>query len=238
MLTGIHQPQFLPWLGYFDKINTSDIFIFLDDVQFKKNEWQNRNRIRTAQGCQWLTVPVIHNFGQLIKEVQINNTIDWRKNHLTTLEQNYRKAPFFEQYFPIFENIYHQEWDLLSELNMTIILKLINEFNITTKIVKSSDFTATDDKTQRLVDLCKAVDGTTYFSGADGYKYMELEKFDHAKISITAQDFIHPIYPQLRSTDDKNDFISHLSIIDLIFNCGPNTLPIIEGKEVIHENSN
>lgn len=106
MICAIHQPQTYPWLGYFAKIMQADIFIFLDNVQFKKNEWQNRNKIRTPQGWIWLTVPVIHHFGQKIDEVKINNTVNWRKKHLQTLQTYYGRAPFFKLYFEKFENFY------------------------------------------------------------------------------------------------------------------------------------
>ena len=97
MIVSIHQPQYLPWLGYFDKIERSDAFVFLDNVQFKKNEWQNRNKVKTDQRWQWLTIPVIHKFGQKINEVKINNTVRWGKKHLTALLNHYSKAPFFKE---------------------------------------------------------------------------------------------------------------------------------------------
>ncbi len=98
MIVSVHQPQYLPWLGYFDKIERSDIFVFLDNVQFKKNEWQNRNKIKTSEGWQWLSVPVIHKFMQKISEVKINNTVWWGKKHLNALVTNYSKAPFFKDH--------------------------------------------------------------------------------------------------------------------------------------------
>ena len=168
MIVSIHQPQFLPWLGYFDKIASSDIFILLDNVQFKKNEWQNRNKIRTPQGWQWLTVPVLHNFGQKISEVKINNQIKWKDNHLKTLELNYKKSPFFGKYFPFFEELYRQEWECLADINIFVIQKMVDLLGIKTKIVKSSDYQATEDNTQRLIDLCKLLKGDQYLSGEMG----------------------------------------------------------------------
>jgi len=106
MIITIHQPQYLPWLGYFDKARQADVFILLDDVQFKKNEWQNRNRIRTAQGWQWLTVPVLHDFGAKINGIKINNKISWRANHQKAIELNYGKAPYFKEYFPYFQEVW------------------------------------------------------------------------------------------------------------------------------------
>src|SRR5207253_7130508 len=116
MRVAIHQPQFLPWLGYLDKIDQADLFVVLENVQFKKNEWQNRNRIRTAQGWQWMTVPVLHDFGQKINETKINNKVSWRQDHLRAVELNYRKAPHFDRYFPHFENVLAQEWEKLADI--------------------------------------------------------------------------------------------------------------------------
>jgi len=125
MIAGIHQPQYLPWLGYFDKIARSDIFILLDDVQFKKNDWQNRNKIHTPQGWQWLTVPVIHNFGQTIVETKIKNVSNWRQAHYKALVLNYSRAPFFNDYKDFFETLYEREWEYLADLNIYILEKLI-----------------------------------------------------------------------------------------------------------------
>ena len=100
MICAIHQPQYLPWLGYFDKMAGADVFVLLDDVQFKKNEWQNRNRIRDAQGWQWITVPVLHDHGQRINQVKLNSVVDWRGQHIRAIELNYKKSPFFASYWP------------------------------------------------------------------------------------------------------------------------------------------
>ena len=121
MRVTIHQPQFLPWLGYLDKIDQADMFIALDSVQFKKNEWQNRNRIRTADGCQWVTVPVLHHFGQLVNDVRINQAVAWRSQHLRAIEMHYARAPFRDRYLPELRSLYEASWERLHELNMAVI---------------------------------------------------------------------------------------------------------------------
>lgn len=233
MIATIHQPQYLPWLGYFDKADQADIFILLDNVQFKKNEWQNRNRIRTAQGWQWLTVPVLHDFGQKINEVKINNNQDWRKAHLKSISLNYSKAPFFDDYIDFFESTYDKEWELLSEINVYFFKKIIELLGITTKIVMASQYQSSDDSTQRLIDLCKEFDADTYIAGRDGNKYMDFDKFSQNAIKVRIQDFQHPQYSQLWTNQGDEGFISHTSVIDLLFNHGVKSLDIIRQQEKV-----
>ncbi len=226
MLCAIHQPQYLPWLGYFDKIAQADVFVFYDDTQFKKNEWQNRNRIKTAQGWQWLTVPVRHHFGQTIAETEINNNVNWRHKHWQALLSNYRKAPFFEQYAEGFQKAYEREWTHLGELNMYFVERLCEWLGVQTRFVRSSELGG--DKgaaTDALVHICQAVGANAYLSGAGGRDYVEAELFARAGISLTFQDYQHPVYPQL-----FGDFVSHLSIVDLLFNVGPDSLDVLRGR--------
>ncbi len=229
MIVTIHQPQYLPWLGYFNKAYQADIFIILDNVQFTKNDWQNRNRIKTSQGWQWLTVPVLHDHGQSINEVKIDNKKNWCKAHFNALQMNYSKAPYFTDYVGFFESVYSKEWNLLSDINKAIIEQIIQWLGIETKIVTASDYVSTDESTQRLIDLCKEFEATTYLSGVDGKKYMDIEKFKENGIELEIQDFQHPVYPQLW-TDGKNEnFISHMSAIDLLFNYGPKSSELVKG---------
>ncbi len=226
MIATIHQPQYLPWLGYFDKADRSDVFILLDDVQFKKNDWQNRNKICASQGGQWLTVPVIHDFGQKINEVKINNKINWRQAHLKALQMNYSKAPFFKEYIGLFEKIYGMEWDFLININIYLIKELIDLLGIQTKIVLSSEFQVSDERTQRLIDLCESVGADIYLAGADSGNYMDFEKFKKGGVSLMIQDFRHPVYQQ-RWT---KDFLSCMSVVDLAFNYGDKSLTILRGE--------
>ena len=230
MIVTIHQPQYLPWLGYFDKAQRADIFIILDDVQFKKNDWQNRNRIRTSQGWQWLTLPVLHNHGQSILEVKINSTTNWRKAHFNALKMNYSKTPFFKTYIEFFESVYEREWELLVDINMCFIEQIIKWLGITTRIVKSSDYNIEGEKTERLINLCKECKATTYLSGADGQNYMDLDQFEQNNIQLEIQDYHHPVYPQYWTDGEKTNFISHMSVVDLLFNCGPDSFKILQGN--------
>lgn len=211
----IHQPQYLPWLGYLDKLDRSDVFVLLDTVQFKKNEWQNRNRIRTAQGWQYLTVPVLHEFPRRLDQVRINNQADWRRKHLQALETHYGKAPFYGRYAPVFRDLLARDWERLSLLNETVLSVLAEAFGMTTKIVKASQFETREEQTGRLVDLCKALGADCYLAGAGGRGYMNLEEFHTAGIAVEFQDFVGPEYAQA-----YRPFIAGLSAVDLLFNCG------------------
>ncbi|TAL12087.1 MAG: hypothetical protein EPO02_02640 [Nitrospirae bacterium] len=215
MRVAIHQPQYLPWLGYLDKLDRADVFMLLDTVQFKKNEWQNRNRIRTAQGWQYLTVPVLHEFPQRLDQVRINNQTDWRRKHAQALETHYGKAPYYDRYGAVFHELLSRDWERLSLLNDAVLSVLAEAFGITTKIVRASQFEAREEQTGRLVDLCKALGADCYLAGAGGRGYMNLEEFQAAGITVEFQDFVSPEYAQV-----YRPFIGGLSSVDLLFNCG------------------
>ncbi len=228
MIVAIHQPQYLPWLGYFDKIGRADIFVLLDNVQYKKNEWQNRNRIKTAHGWQWITVPVLNEFRQKINQVKINNRVDWKRKHLHALMYNYSKSPYFDEHKPFFEHIYNKkDWEYLVDINTHLIKYLVKALGIGSKILTASNFKLRDHPTERLIDICKAVGADTYLSGVDGYKYMDMEKFEQAEIKVFVQNFKHPTYSQL-----FGKFEPFMSIIDLLFNHGHESLKIIREKEI------
>ncbi|MBI4309292.1 MAG: WbqC family protein [Candidatus Omnitrophica bacterium] len=229
MTITIHQPQYLPWLGYFDKVSAADVFVLLDNVQFKKNEWQNRNRIRTSQGWQWLTVPVLHDFGQKVNEVKINNKEPWRKNHLKALELNYCKAPYFDRYFQYFQDILAQEWEHLGDINVRFVRQTMELLGIKTKVVLACEYETAEHKTLRLVDLCKHFKMETYLSGEGGEKYLDLKQFEDNHIKVVTQKYQHPTHAQLWQNKNGEGFISHLSVVDLLFNCGPESLAILTG---------
>ena len=222
-VVAIHQPQFLPWLGYFDKLDRSDVFCLLDTVQYKKNEFQNRNKIKTSQGWQWLTVPVTYRFPQRILEVGVNQTVDWQRKHLRSLETSYRKAPFFDTYITRFEEFYQQSYEMLVDVNVACIRLLMDLLGLKRKVILASSLQVeTDDPTLRLVQICKALGGAAYLSGKDGAKYMDVDMFASYEIDVLFQNFEHPHYPQCFGPFEPN-----MSIVDLLFNCGPGSLTII-----------
>jgi hypothetical protein len=223
----IHQPQYLPWLGYFDKLEKCDVFCLLDTVQYKKNEFQNRNRIKTADGWQWLTVPVTYRFPQRINEVGVNQTADWQRKHLQALRSNYSKAPFFSSYYPSFEEFYQQSGEMIAEVNVASIQLLMELLGLERKLVLASSLRVdTKDPTLRLVEICQALGGGAYLSGKDGAKYMDVDMFARHEIDVLFQDFNHPQYPQCYGPFEPN-----MSVVDLVFNCGPGSLAVIREAE-------
>jgi hypothetical protein len=216
----------MPWLGYFNKIQQSDTFVFLDTVQFKKNEFQNRNKIKTAQGWMWLTVPVSYKYPQHMDEVNINNGVDWHKKHLRTLTINYQKSTFFLLVFPEVERFYSERIESIAALNRMSVIMLLNLLGVAKEPVLASalgDFP--EESSERLAAICAALGADTYLSGAGGKAYLDQVPFNTRGIKVVFQEFQHPVYPQL-----YGDFIPNLSLLDLLFNCGPDSLNILEGK--------
>jgi len=216
MILAAHQPQFMPWLGYFDKMLRSDVFVLLDNVQFKKNEWQNRNRVLMNGAPSWLTVPVLHHFPQNINEVEVNSAGDWKSKHLKTLAQCYGRTPFFEETYSLAQGVYAPEWKLLSPLNLASLEMLKAALEIKTRLVLSSTLALEGAATARLVDLCLKMGADTYLAGAGGHDYMDLSLFEKAGIKVIFQEYKHPQYAQ-----GGGAFVPYLSALDLLFHCGP-----------------
>ncbi|MDY6853499.1 MAG: WbqC family protein [Thermodesulfobacteriota bacterium] len=225
MIVTIHQPQYLPWLGYFDKIDKADIFVILDNVQYKKNEWQNRNRIKIANGWQWLSVPVLYKFPQKINQVRINNGIDWRRKHLNALSINYGKSLYLNMYRSFLEDVFLKKWEYLVDINIYCIEFFIKTIGIDTKLLLASKLKLRADPTHRLIDICKEVEADTYLAGKDGGNYMDIESFEKENINVLFQEFQHPIYNQLFGKFEPN-----MSVIDLLLNYGKESLNIIRGN--------
>ena len=218
MIVSIHQPQYIPWLPYFHKVSESDVFILLDSVEFQKNGLQNRNRIKTAGGISWLTVPVRQRLGQKILDVEINNNDNWQKKHAATIVQNYRKSPFFMIYSQEIKEVYDREWHLLVDLNIYILKWMLRNMGITANILRSSNMHSHGKGTELILNLCLEVGATKYLSGIGGKKYINDEDFFEAGVEVVYVSPVLPTaYPQQHS---KVGFISDLSAIDILLNCG------------------
>jgi WbqC-like protein family len=224
MILAVHQPQYLPWLGYFHKIANCDLFIFLDDVQYKKREFQNRNKIKTPNGPLWLSVPVVTKgrYTQNIRDVKISPDDDWAQEHLKSIEHNYTKAPFFSEHRKFLHGLYKTPHDLLTEVSMSIIKYVMVYLKINIPFKISSEYNIATTSSERIVDLCKKTGADTYLSGAGGREYMDVSLFSKNGIKVVYQDFKHPEYPQLHGK-----FEPFLSVIDLLLNCGPQSREIL-----------
>ena len=224
MLFSAHQPQYLPWLGFFEKADRADVFVLLDDVQYKKNDWQNRNKIKTARGEQWLTVPVEAHLGVSINETRISAATPWVKDHLKSLETCYHRAPHFEEVFSALrETLQSQKWEFLGALNLALIKSLFRLLGIPEKkLALSSSLGVREESSARLIAIGKGLGADRYLSGQDGEKYMDLKLFEDNRIAVEFQHYQHPAYPQLHG-----EFVSHLSVVDLLFHCGSQSLGVL-----------
>lgn len=219
----IHQPQYLPWIPYFDKILQSDQFVLLDNVQFQKNGLQNRNEIKTSQGKTWLTVPIKHSFGQAINETEIASQKGVSK-HLKTLEQNYRKSPYFDAIFPLVESTILKEHKLLSDLNCKLLIQFLKYIGFEGKLVLASEMNCQGQGSDLILNICKKLGATRYLSGPGGKNYMNLNDFKKNNIEVIFQKYHNIPYPQIY---EKQGFVKDLSAIDLFFNAGPKSSAFI-----------
>lgn len=211
MILSAHQPAYLPWLGYFDKIARADVFVYLDTVQFEKNSFINRNQIKTPQGSLWLTIPV-KTKGHTSKSLfttEIDDSQPWRIKHLKSIEMNYRKAPRFEECFPKIQALLTIPESNLAEYCLHQLRFWLGELAIDTRIVRSSELPITSAKSDLVLDLCQYFGAQHYLSGALGRDYLVEDDFSKAGIGIEYQSFKSPVYPQL-----WGDFIPYLGILD------------------------
>ena len=233
MIVSIQQPAYLPWLGHFDRIARSDVHIALDHVQFQKNSFINRNKIRTVQGWTWLSVPVKtkNRFGNLpICEIETAETRSWRRKHWDSIRFNYAKAPFFAEHAPFFNGVYGRDWPRLSGLIRATTDYLLGALGIGTRILYSSEMTAEGNKEALVLNLCREVGANTYLSGPFGRDYLDPQGFKDAGIRLLFHDYQHPEYQQVFP-----GFEPHMSVVDLLFNAGPKSKVILNRGESLSE---
>jgi hypothetical protein len=221
MIVSIHQPAYLPWLGYFDRIAKSDAFIFLDNVQFERNSFINRNRIKSANGPIWLTVPVrlAAHFDKTIVEIEIDDRQDWRRKHLRSIEQSYARAQDFAPKFDRLTAIYRNRTNRLAELCRDHLDFWLSELGVTTRILRASELPVAGRKSALVLDLCKHLGATKYLSGPLGRGYLEETEFSKAGIDIEYHEFIHPVYSQT-----NGEFVSAMGVVDYWMNCSQGDL--------------
>jgi hypothetical protein len=236
MLVAIHQPNFVPWLGYFDRMIRSDLFVLLDHVQFERRNYQNRALIRCEDDSKWLTVPVVQlSQKEKIIDKRVDNPADlsgtrwWGPNHFNTLKYAYRKAPHFDMYAPRLREILGSKWDKLLDLNLATLDFVRDALEIRTPMLRSSALQAEGQKSGLLLDICQKVGASAFFGGMGGSReYLDKEAFAAANMGVVWQEFSHPTYPQCGAAP----FTKGLSTLDLLFNCGPRAAEIARQAKV------
>jgi hypothetical protein len=229
MIVSINQPAYLPWLGYFERIARSDVHIVLDHVQFEKNSFTNRNKVRTREGSAWLTVPLSTKgrFGDLpIQGLAFAPNDPWPKKHWATLRINYARTPFFSYYAPAYETLYHNNWDCFGQMVRAFLDQHLRDLGINTPLLFSSEMGVDGAKSELVLNLCKKAGATTYLSGALGRDYLDESAFTRAGMTVAYQDYAHPIYAQ-----HLPGFEPYMCVLDLLFNHGPNSRNILMSQK-------
>ena len=219
------QPGYLPWLGYFDQANRSDIFVHYDDVQYDKHGWRNRNRVKSTQGePHWLSVPVLHSGKDWprVVDVEIDQRSSWSRKHLGTLQQFYGKAPFFKAYYPEIESVLSTPFAKLVDLDLALTEKLFALLGLKRRTERSSTLGVPGEKTERLIALCQRFEATHYLTGDAARDYLDVAAFTRVGVKVVWQEYQHPEYPQ-----GPLAFVPYLSIVDLLLNCGPESLRVL-----------
>jgi len=213
----IIQSNYIPWKGYFDIINLADVFVIYDEVQYTKNDWRNRNLLKTKKGLEWITIPVKqHTLTQTIEETKVASS-NWNIKHWKTLTAIYGKAPFFKEYKECFENLYlNIDTEFLSEINAYFIIEICKILKIDTKVLNSRDLNLEGGKSERLVDACLKLDANTYISGPSAKNYLDINLFNEKKINVEWVDYSN--YKEYKQSGEK--FEHGVSILDLLFNEG------------------
>lgn len=233
MIVALHQPHFLPWLGYLDRMRQADLFIVLDHVQFERRNYQNRTRIKLDGNAHWLTVPVEqHSQQESILDKRVDNPASqetrwWGANLCRTLRHAYRNAEFFDDYAAPLCRILEARWQCLVDLDQATLEFLREAFDIRTPLVRSSDLKVPGTKSELILNLCRATGADTYLAGLGGSRrYLDRDAFAAAGVEIAWQEFEHPRYRQ----DGEGDFLPGLSAVDLLFNEGPLSRALLSGE--------
>jgi hypothetical protein len=224
MIVAAHQPSYLPWLGYLDKLAKSDLFVVMDDLQYEPQNFQNRNRVKLNHGTAWLTVPLVAGHqNERILDKRIQNQASakehWQRRTWLTLATHYRRAPYFARYADELQEVYTRTWDRLVDLDLHILSLAMKWLDIHTPIVRSSTLGLTGYKTERILDMCKKLGATSYLTGNGGSSsYLDSERIGRCGIGVVWQSFEHPTYAQRYG---ELGFLPNLAFLDLVLNTGP-----------------
>ncbi len=216
MIVSAHQSAYLPWAGYIQRIAMSDVFVLLDKVQFEKNSFSNRNRIKGANGEMWLSVPVQlkGHTSSTMNMLQIAGTSNWNNKHWRSIKQSYGKAPYFAVHVPFFESLYEQKWTYLCELNQRILNYILDFLEIRTPIYFQSDLDVEGKKQELIVDICHYFEARAFIFGTEGRNYADSDFFEEHGLEIFVHEYIETPYAQLWGSH-----VAKLSVIDMLFNC-------------------
>ena len=225
------QPGYLPWLGFFDQMRRSDVFVYYDDAQYDKHGWRNRNRIKTQRGPIWLTTPVRHSgLGwPSILDVEIDNRAPWARKHLQSIRQAYARAPYLQRYLPPLEDVLSRPWQRLVDLDLAVAALLAEGLGVAPRIMRSSELGIDGERSVRLLRICQHLGAGVYLSGNAAREYLDVPLFESHGIRVEWQDFAHPVYPQQHGA-----FVPYLSALDLLLNCGPTSGDILRGAAQRH----
>ncbi len=215
MVVSIHQPDYLPYLGYFYKMYSADTFIFLDNVQFSSGNMHNWNNILTGSAVTRLKIPVAYRFGDNLTQVACKYELGWVEKHLRLIREAYSGAPFFDEVYPVLEDLIGREYDSLADLNICLNTEIARRLGITCKIVKASDIPCEGKKESLVINLCRAVGGDCYISGLGAKNYQDEQDFAEQGVVLKYSDFSPFPYKQM-----TEDFVPNMSVVDYVMNCG------------------
>ena len=225
-----HQPEYFPWLGFIAKAQLADVYYIVDTVQYVKEHWHSRNKIRKKDGWLWINTPVLQSKSKILMwpEAKIDNTKPWKRKQLSSIQMCYSRTKYYKEIYAELEEIYSKDYEYLIDFNEQIIKYAFKKFNINIPVYKTSELIKEGHdisgiKTDLILNMCKAANAKTFIFGQDGKTYIEEDKFKQSGVEYKFQNFKHPVYKQRHP-----EFESHMSFIDLLFNYGPNSIEILK----------
>lgn len=228
MIITIHQPEHLPWLGFFNKLSKAEKFVILDSVPYRKNYFQNRNRIIGSNGVQFIGIPTV-NIGHIegtiaTTKIAIQGNANWQTKYLNTIRMSYSKHPFFAEVYPLLQKAIMLDTEYLADINIEIFTSFADQMGFNPEYVRSSSLCVKGAKSDLILDICKKLNADLYIAGPSGRDYLDMRSFADAAIKVNFNDYRHPEYPQRKT----KEFVPYLSALDLFMNCG-----FKEGRRVI-----
>lgn len=227
MISCVHQPNYIPWMGLFHKIARCDAWVVMDDVQFSKQGYTSRNWIKSPNGALLLVVPVKKGAHTLpICRVRIANEQPWKRKHMLSIEASYKQSPYFDSYWNELKAIYYRDWEYLAELNMAIIDYILDSMRISVTRIMASTLDCTGQETQRIVDICKKTGTKVYVSGQGAKSYLDVNMMEANGVQVVFDKYSSPLYKQ-----QWGEFIPNISAIDALFNLGPKARLLLDDEE-------